>query len=192
MVSSAGTRRWEHRFAELKRYKETHNHCNVPHRWKENPLLGKWVGNQRTNYRLLKEGKSSRMTDERIRKLESIGFQWSLRPEFSLHVLWEQRFAELKQYKEIHTHCNVPTIWKENPQLGYWVGRQRRKFCYLKEGKSSQMTDERIRKLNSIGFEWSLRPELSHRQGPWEQRFAELKQYKDTHKLDLCCSGTSA
>ena len=39
--------------------------------------LGIWTSTQRTNYRLLKEGKTSPMTDDRIRKLESIGFCWS-------------------------------------------------------------------------------------------------------------------
>jgi len=171
---------WEQRFAELNM--EIHKHCGVPHRWKENPQLGKWVAQQRMEYRYLKEGKSLSMTDERIRKLEGIGFEWSLRPELSRRqVQWEQRFAELKQYKEIHQHCNVPGAWKENRLVGKWVAKQRTDYRLLKEGKSSRMTDERIRKLEGIGFEWSLRPGHSRRPVPWEQRFAELKQYKDVH-----------
>merc|ERR1712150_227607 len=63
-------------FGELESYKVKHGHCNVP------PIagkLGRWVAYQRVQYRLLQEGKQSSMTDERIQKLESIGFQWSLR-----------------------------------------------------------------------------------------------------------------
>ena len=144
---------WEQRFAELKQYKDIHKHCNVPARWKGNPQLGLGLVQQRREYRYLKEGKPSQMTDERIRTLESIGFRWSLRPELNRrHVPWEQRFAELKQYKQMHKHCNVPRIWKENPQLGNWVNKQRTMYRYLKQGKSSL---DRIRMLESIGFEWS-------------------------------------
>jgi len=171
---------WEQRFAELEKYKDIHKHCNVPGGWKENPTLGNWVGQQRKQYRLLKEGTSSAMTEERIRKLEGIGFEWFLRPERP--VLWEHRFEELKHYKEIHKHCNVPEEWKENPQLGKWVGTQRGQYRLLMEGKSSSMTDERIRKLEGIGFQWSHQLELSRRHVPWEQRFAELTQYRQFHR----------
>ena len=58
----------------VKKYKETHGHCNVPR--KHGPL-GIWVDTQRKSYRLLKARKSARMSDDRIQKLEAIGFQWS-------------------------------------------------------------------------------------------------------------------
>ena len=65
---------WDAQFQELKKYKEKHGDCNVLQRHK---TLGRWVGRQRTNYRLLKAGKRSSMSDDCIQKLESIGFQWS-------------------------------------------------------------------------------------------------------------------
>ena len=40
-------------------------------------------------------------------------------------IEWEQRFSELKAYKEAHGDCNVPAIWPENPELAKWVIRQR-------------------------------------------------------------------
>ena len=46
---------------------------------KRHVRFGIGVDNQRTSYRLLKEGKSARMSDVRIQKLEQIGFQWYLR-----------------------------------------------------------------------------------------------------------------
>merc|ERR1712071_740283 len=60
---------------ELKKYKKEHGDCNVPRR---HGPLGRWVENQRKCYKLLKKGKSSRMSDDRIRKLQSIDFQWSI------------------------------------------------------------------------------------------------------------------
>jgi hypothetical protein len=38
--------------------------------------LGSWVAMQRKEYKLLMEGKPSRLTHERIRRLENIGFEW--------------------------------------------------------------------------------------------------------------------
>mmetsp|Transcript_18601 Transcript_18601/g.28902 ORF Transcript_18601/g.28902 Transcript_18601/m.28902 type:complete len:219 (+) Transcript_18601:171-827(+) len=67
---------WIARFQELKSYKAEHGHCNVPRSVEK---LGRWVDTQRQRYRLLQEGKQSSTTDDRIQKLESIGFQWSLR-----------------------------------------------------------------------------------------------------------------
>jgi hypothetical protein len=38
--------------------------------------LGSWVAVQRREYKLLMEGKPSRLTRERVRRLEGIGFEW--------------------------------------------------------------------------------------------------------------------
>merc|ERR1712232_844107 len=63
-------------FDELKSYKAKHGHCNVPRR---SGKLGRWVDTQRQQYRLLQEGKLSNICDQRVGKLELIGFQWSSR-----------------------------------------------------------------------------------------------------------------
>jgi hypothetical protein len=65
-------------------------------------------------YKLLKEGKPSTMTTERIRALEELGFIWSMCD----HVDWEDRLEELRQYKQKHGDCLVPNKYAENPQLG--------------------------------------------------------------------------
>jgi len=38
--------------------------------------LGNWVTKQRFRYKLYREGKQSPVTTERIRELESVGFEW--------------------------------------------------------------------------------------------------------------------
>ena len=147
--------KWNERFHELKAYKAKHGHCNVPIR---SGALGTWVGTQRRHYRLFKEGKSSSMTDERARQLESIGFQWSLvgcviqRDKTSDEKMWNARFHELEAYKGNNGHCNVP---RSSGKLGSWVKTQRHEYRLLKQGKTSSMTDERVQKLESIGFSWS-------------------------------------
>ena len=162
--------RWITVYKELKEYKTKHGHCNAP---KQLGSLGTWVSTQRTEYRKLVDGEHSFMTDERIRKLEAIGFEW--RPDRRRSNQWETRFGELKIYRENHGHCNVST--KKN-SLGRWVHTQRCQYRLLKQGKCSCMTDDRIRMLDSIGFQWDIGLTVKGRADQWHARFQELQNYK--------------
>ena len=64
--------------AELLAYRQQHGNCNVPQSYKENTALGNWVDSQRKDYKKYKRGSKSYMTEERIAKLEKVGFAWSL------------------------------------------------------------------------------------------------------------------
>jgi len=57
-------------------YKATYGNCMVPQRYLANPQLGTWVHTQRRQYKLLKGGKKSSMTAEKISRLNSVGFDW--------------------------------------------------------------------------------------------------------------------
>jgi len=65
---------WERRFSDLIAFKNQRGHCNVPAEWSKNPQLGKWVSNQRGNY------KRGTLSAERIKKLEALGFKWGKPP----------------------------------------------------------------------------------------------------------------
>ena len=54
---------WMSRYHELTEWKRKHGNCNVPQREKK---LGCWVSTQRTQYKLLLEGRQSQMNQERI------------------------------------------------------------------------------------------------------------------------------
>ena len=75
-VWSAQHASWKERFEELVEYKTRFGNCRVSTQY--SPKLGKWVSNQRTQYKLSQEGKSCGMTEERIQELESVGFEWSV------------------------------------------------------------------------------------------------------------------
>ena len=68
---------------------------------------------------------------------------------------WLESLAKVVAYKEEHGNCNVPRKWKKDPTLGEWVHFQRRQFRLKQLNRRNHMTDERIRKLEAIGFEWS-------------------------------------
>jgi hypothetical protein len=74
-------RSWEDHYAVLLKFKERNDgSARVPLKYKADLRLGKWVQSQRQQYKLLREGKASKLTDERIEMLEAAGFEWALLP----------------------------------------------------------------------------------------------------------------
>lgn len=152
--------KWEERFQELIRFKEKYNHVDVPQTY---PGLGKWVMNQRRNYKLFMENKKSPLTLEKIRMFEAVGFKWSINQmSISQRVPWGQRYQELIKFKEKFSHVNVPRDG-EYKCLRNWVDTQRRQNTLLQQNKHSHLTPERKVLLDFIGFPWSIR-ERSSRQ----------------------------
>ncbi|GFH61945.1 hypothetical protein CTEN210_18421 [Chaetoceros tenuissimus] len=162
-----GNDAWNERYEQLREFKLQQGHCNVPQRYKANKALAIWVNTQRSQYKLMLNGLKSFMTEERIEKLKNIGFVWN-----TLKDTWNERFEELKQFKDQYGHCTVP---QRNKALGIWVNNQRTQYKLMSNGSKSQMTEERLEKLEDIGFTWTPL------QNNWDERFEELKQYKDQH-----------
>lgn len=63
---------------------------------------------------MMKEGKASSMTPQRMAALESIDFTWALRDKTD----WDTRLAELRKYSKQHGHCLIPANYTSNPKLG--------------------------------------------------------------------------
>lgn len=124
---------WEAMFGELLAYKIKYGHVNIP--IDAESKLWRWVGTQRQSK------KRDKLSAERVQRLDEIGLAWDL-----LESQWESRFSELLEYKATHGNMNVPR--GDSIGLAAWVGKQR---AAKKLGKIS---DERIRKLDEIGFEW--------------------------------------
>ena len=172
VAATTNEEKWQRRFQELLAYKEEHGNCLVPRTYAMNPQLGKWVKMQRFQYKKLSEGQRSRLTADRVRQLESIGFVWIVR---SRKVAWDVRFEELCLYRQSTGNCLVPMRYANNPQLGRWVEVQRKEYKKFKQKQEQKtaMTEEHIQKLESIGFVWSLTCD-------WEDRFRELQGYRRT------------
>lgn len=64
---------WNVRYSQLLEFKQKHGHCKVPYNFPDNPQLGGWVGKQREQRKL------NKLTPERERLLDEIGFLWSVR-----------------------------------------------------------------------------------------------------------------
>ncbi len=136
---------WEENFLLLNSFKEANGHCNVPARYLENQILATWICTQRYDY------KKHRMSQDRINKLNSIGFIWDL-----IDKSWENSFFKLCKFKEINGHCNVPKRYANDPSLARWVMTQRKSY---KDGK---LSEKRIKKLNEICFQWYQKRGISN------------------------------
>lgn len=103
---------WDLMFDMLLDYKKQHGDCNVPHSFPKNSGLGRWVKRQRYQYKLKNQGKTSTMTEKRVKILERTGFVWSAHS-----MAWEERFRDLEKYCKEHGGCNVPTSYAPNQKL---------------------------------------------------------------------------
>ena len=143
------------RIEELIAYKQVHGNTNIPKVYNQNKPLGRWVARIRGEYKQFKLGKKSTLTKEMVDQLNDIGFEWESTSKYSANFTWETRFKELCQYKAENNNTMVPKKYSKNQALGTWVRNQRCQYMAKVRGKPSPITDERIRKLESIGFAWT-------------------------------------
>jgi superfamily II DNA or RNA helicase len=150
---------WERRFGELSAFKAANGHCNVPQKFRENPELARWVRKQR-QFRT-----DQRLDASRTSRLEELGFDWD-----PYRTQWEQRFAELEAYQRSNGHCDVPYENDDQSKLGVWLALQRT------ANRAGQLSQDRAKRLENLGVNWE--PVAS----VWDRRFAELADFKRTHR----------
>mmetsp|Transcript_18477 Transcript_18477/g.27915 ORF Transcript_18477/g.27915 Transcript_18477/m.27915 type:complete len:294 (-) Transcript_18477:97-978(-) len=144
--------KWDCNFQKLIDFVEDHNgEFPTSRSCCDDQLMG-WLKRQRCQYMRFLKGQKSTMTKSRIQMLNKIGFVWEQQES-----LWQQRFSELSEFKLEHGHCYVPHNYSSNPQLPTWVKCQRRQYHLYRKKLPSNMTLERIRKLNKVGFQWAGR-----------------------------------
>ena len=82
-------------------------------------------------------------------------------------MTWDEPYGQLVAFKEKQGHCRVPTESSENPELGTWVGNQRKAF------RKGKLSAERVARLEALGFEWD--PVTA----AWEAMFQALVAFKE-------------
>eukprot|EP00804_Cyclotella_cryptica_P021435 CCRYP_005787-RA/>CCRYP_005787-RA protein AED:0.02 eAED:0.02 QI:270/1/1/1/1/1/2/614/291 len=149
--SKSHTERRQDNIDKLIRYQKENGHCRVPQRSEDG--LGRYVNNLREDYKIcLRGGKCRHLTNDMVEKLNGIGFEWTVKK--SSQEAWDSKYDALVEYKRQHQHCNVRRKTEGNEELsalGKWVTDQR---GYFKRGK---LSDEKVQRLNDIGFKWSMK-----------------------------------
>lgn len=153
--------RWRQNLFLLISFLEKHGHCSVPLKLPgsgNSTRLARWVAKQRhlSKYGLL--------SDDRRRRLEGIGFQFS--PE---EDRFHARLRELVSFASRHGHPNVPRSWPENVSLARWVDSVRLRW------RRGKLPLRYHRLLTSIGFSFAPQDHL------WEVNFNALKRFTAIH-----------
>lgn len=152
---------WEQNFKLAKEHYLTYGNLDIPTNYKstDGKHLGNWVLRQRQLY------KSNSLTDEQVKKLDSIGMDWMDRVD----RVWENGFMEAKNYSEEYGNLSVPKNYRSNTDfpLGIWIQRQRSLY------KNKKISDDRIKRLTDVGMNWNP--------NSWEHRFELVKQYYEEH-----------
>lgn len=156
--TSPGT--WVEMLAQLTEYKAARGNCLVPQRWKENRSLANWVSRLRVEY-----GKGL-LSERQIAQLNSLGFDWD-----PIRARWEEKFAQLLQFKNAHGHTNVPQYNPRYAELATWVRNQR-----AAKRDARPIMKERAQRLDEIGFSWRL-----VESNPWESMFTRLEKFTLEH-----------
>lgn len=151
---------WARKYARLVEHKRVHGTVDIT---TEDGDLGKWCKAQRKYFNQSSERAAiSALTPEvaegRLSLLDDLGFDLHYMEQSKIHQnAWESKFAELIEYKNQEGHCNVPNTRGAHQPLGRWVMKQRGMYQAMLDGdraKQKGLTQERIEKLNSVGFEW--------------------------------------
>eukprot|EP00978_Attheya_sp_CCMP212_P018535 scaffold50814_cov41-Attheya_sp.AAC.6 len=130
-------RQWDEMYEKLGAFKEEHGHCRITVDYEADPVLGKWVKNQRI---FEKKGK---LDESRFEKLDCLGFVWD-----QIESRWKDMLQKLNTFKDEHGHCQVPVRCPTNRTLGTWVMNQR---MFETNGT---LDDKKYHLLNEVGFVW--------------------------------------
>lgn len=101
-----------------------------------------------------------RLTEGRLHRLESIGFQWKVKNKMKRFYdkQWDNMFEKLNAFKMDNGHCMVPKRYPADIKLGTWVHTQRIQFRKLTAGtKKEALTEEEVTALKSCGDEINYR-----------------------------------
>ncbi len=168
-ATGSGDSSWETQYHALKVFVAAQGHARVPLQFPGDPGLGTWVSTQRRAYAAELERKAgkqpkcmNRISTDRIKKLQAIGFQWTVVARHA-RAEWEERFVALTRFVDKHGHARVPLKFADDAALGTWVSTQRRAHAAELERKAGQqpkcqnrINADQIKKLQDIGFEWTI------------------------------------
>jgi len=158
---------WQQCYEALKKFCQEHGHCRVPG---SNKQLTSWIENQRT------AKKNKTLLAERETQLNEINFIWSFKAIKTNS--WNEKYQQLKAFKQNYGHCFVPVKYKENPSLGNWVASQR------KLEAMGQLAEDKKQWLTQLGFVWNHNTQKqlqNNYNAQWNLNFERLKIYQQVY-----------
>ena len=131
--------RWFKKYLKALEYKKEHGNCNVriDYVTKDGFKLGSWLKSQRVAYR------NNMLSDEKISFLKGLDLDFSTQK-----TKWDKMYSILEEYYSKNNNPNISTHY-ETDKMGNWINIQRQKY------KKDKLSNEHIKMLNMLEFEWS-------------------------------------
>lgn len=185
-------KRWNAQFQKLKYHvkslkskKETisssnnvKSHLAQSPPYPEDEDLKNWLLQQRALFQKKKlKGLNTWLSAKHRKKIESLGYSLQPREEH-----WHVRYDELKDFVKKHRGKfpfdidHVNSLNKHEQRLLRWCTKQKKQYStHKREGETTPLTEERIDKLNKLGFTWNAH------ESNWDSMYEELKAYHSHH-----------
>jgi hypothetical protein len=148
LIINVHNKAFERGFQYTLEYKKHFGKPNAPKGYKtpDGYNLAEWQKTQRRSY------KKGLLAQDRIKRLDDIGFKWGL-TKVQLKEQWDYRYALTLKYKHENGTPNAPCKYKtpDGYGLGAWQSRQREYYV------RNELSQDKIKKFEKIGFKWSLR-----------------------------------
>lgn len=141
--------------SKLKKFVRENDHAHVPTNYGEDRRFGRMVNVFRTTYlhgtkmedgSIYHERNALTLTPTFIRKVEDLGFKWSIKGNE-----WDANYSEAVEYLKTHGHLNIRQ--PENGRLYRWL--------YLARKHPEKLSTDRRSKLESLGVDLQLKWEVS-------------------------------
>jgi hypothetical protein len=160
---------WDTRFEQLSGFYSKHGNFRIPNDEGTRALI-EWTRQQRHQYKLFKKGDKCFLNAHQVEALNSLDF---FAAEIPKRLSWQERYNELKLYKEKHGDCMVPRPY--DPTLAQWVENQRKAY---RSRSGPHLKAEQITALEEIDFVWEVK------EFEWNrnlQRLQELSRNRPRH-----------
>lgn len=161
--------KWNKFYKEFCEYRKKTGSCLIPKVFEENQPLSSWAFTQRHHMKRRKDGKHNLLTEDRIKKLNDLGFIWHakqnkewqdadrIRKQAMVESMWQNHYKSLLAFKQKHGHTRVPKVYKENQAMSTWVFRQRAHYRRRMEGDEHALSDHRLSLLQKVDFQFRVR-----------------------------------
>ena len=158
---------WINGYEHVKEYVNEHGTADAPLSYvcEDGYKLGVWLSKCREKYA------KGTLTDSQIKQLEDIKIVWNK----SRRNDWDECFEKAQAYYKEYGNLNVPPSYtSDGVWLNKWLNEQKLILQGKRDGKA--LTEVQKAKLASIGLTAEEPRDIR-----WQQRYAELKHYYDTH-----------
>ena len=148
---------WDVGFGKLLVFVKREGHCDVQARHIESGYhLGRWVNKVRTKY------SHNKLSRTQIEELNKLTFIWD-RNEYE----WELGFKSFSKLLQSENLSNSSShVYEHRYGIKSWASNNR--------SRREMLSNERIKRLNDIGFVWDVRDDK------WAEGFSKLLQFKET------------